>query len=150
MIAKDQRIMPTLRYAAALILVLMLGLPLSALKAEDWLSKAQEHTIVLNDFAFGTGETLPAITMHGLTLGEPRRNAKGEIENAVMLLHGTGGDATSLLQPHFGDVMFGPGQLLDINQAILATAKAASPAMDCALHFHATTMMTWSAHNIAC
>ena len=108
--------MPIIRYAAALILVLTLGLPLTALKAEDWVAKAQEHTIVLNDFAFGTGETLPAITMHGLTLGEPRRNAKGEIENAVMLLHGTGGDATSLLQPHFGDAMFGPGQPLDINR----------------------------------
>lgn len=113
--------MRSLRHAAAMILALgvMLGLPLSAAKAEDWLARAQEHTIVLKDFSFGTGETLPAITMHVLTLGEPRRNAAGEIENAVMLLHGTGGNATSLLQPHFGDAMFGPGQPLDITRTFI-------------------------------
>lgn len=111
--------MPILRCAAALLFVLALGLPPTALKAEDWLSQAQEHTVELGEFAFGTGETLPAITMHALTLGEPRRNAQGEIENAVMLLHGTGGDATSLLQPHFGDAMFGPGQPLDISRVFV-------------------------------
>ncbi|MBA4044865.1 MAG: hypothetical protein C0471_10660 [Erythrobacter sp.] len=101
-------------FVAALLIAL--GLPLTALKAEDWLARAEGHTIVLDNFAFGTGETLPKITMHALTLGTPRRNAKGEIENAVMLLHGTGGDATSLLQPHFGDAMFGPGQPLDMTR----------------------------------
>ncbi|PKP96399.1 MAG: hypothetical protein CVT76_06940 [Alphaproteobacteria bacterium HGW-Alphaproteobacteria-15] len=111
--------MQSIRYAAALLLALALGLPLTAAKAEDWLAKAQEHEIVLKDFAFATGETLPAITMHALTLGEPRRNAAGEIENAVMLLHGTGGNAASLLQPHFGDAMFGPGQPLDITRTYI-------------------------------
>lgn len=102
--------------ALALVLALVLALPLNGLKAENWLAKATEHRIVLKDFAFGTGETLPQVTIHALTLGEPRRNAKGEIVNAVMLLHGTGGDATSLLQPYFGDDMFGPGQPLDITR----------------------------------
>lgn len=102
--------------AATLLLALALALPLGALKAEDWLAKASEHKIVLEDFRFGTGETLPAITMHALTLGSPRRDATGRIVNAVMLLHGTGGDAASLLQPYFGDAMFGPGQPLDISR----------------------------------
>lgn len=100
----------------ALLLALAALLPAHPLKAEDWVAQAKEHRIVLKDFAFGTGETLPEITMHALTLGEPRRDAKGEIVNAVMLLHGTGGDAASLLQPAFGDEMFGPGQPLDITR----------------------------------
>ena len=131
-------------------------LPFTAARAEDWLAKAEEHTIVLKDFSFGTGETLPEITMHALTLGEPRRNAAGEIENAVMLLHGTGGSAASLLQPHFGDAMFGPGGPLDITRtfiirrAISATAKAASPAMACAPPFRATTTTTWCAPSTGC
>jgi homoserine O-acetyltransferase len=105
-----------IRRAVRLLLVLALALPLTALHAEDWLVKATERKIVLKDFTFGTGETLPEITMHALTLGEPRRDARGQVVNAVMLLHGTGGDATSLLQPYFGDDMFGPGQPLDITR----------------------------------
>lgn len=106
-----------IHHALGLLLALaFLLLPASALRAEDWLARAKEHRIVLKDFAFGTGETLPAITMHALTLGEPRRDAQGRIVNAVMLLHGTGGDATSLLQPAFGDDMFAPGKPLDITR----------------------------------
>jgi homoserine O-acetyltransferase len=117
--------MPTIiRHAAALLLTLALALPLAALKAENWLAKAQEHRIVIKDFAFGTGETLPQITMNALTLGTPQRNAKGEITNAVMLLHGTGGDATSLLQPHFGDAMFAPGQPLDIAKVFVISPSS--------------------------
>ena len=108
-----------LRRTVALMMALLVCLPFTAARAEDWLAKAEEHTIVLKDFSFGTGETLPEITMHALTLGEPRRNAAGEIENAVMLLHGTGGSAASLLQPHFGDAMFGPGGPLDITRTFI-------------------------------
>ena len=103
-----------IRLVAAILVTL--ALPLTALKAEDWVAKADEHTVVLENFTFGTGETLPEVTMHALTLGSPQRDADGRIVNAVMLLHGTGGDATSLLQPHFGDAMFGLGQPLDITR----------------------------------
>ncbi len=52
------------------------------------------------DFRFGTGETLPELKLHYLTLGTPHRNAAGHVDNAVLLLHGTGGNAHSLLNPH--------------------------------------------------
>lgn len=84
--------------------------------AEDWIAQADEHRIELADFTFDTGETLPSITMHALTLGTPQRDGDGNVTNAVMLLHGTGGDATSLLRSFFGDEMFGPGQPLDISK----------------------------------
>lgn len=82
----------------------------------EWVEKATQHTVELKDFTFQTGETLPSITMHVYTLGTPRRDAEGRIGNAVMLLHGTGGDGTSLLRQDFGDQLFGPGQLLDLER----------------------------------
>ena len=67
----------------------------------------------IKDFRFGTGESLPELKLHYLTLGKLHRNATGHADNVVLLLHGTGGDATSLLNPAFADVLFGPGQPLD-------------------------------------
>ncbi|MEH6696726.1 MAG: alpha/beta fold hydrolase [Hyphomonas sp.] len=84
--------------------------------AEDWQARAEKHAVELADFSFGTGETLPSITMNYYTLGTPKRDADGHISNAVMLLHGTGGSGLSLLRPSFGDELFGPGQPLDLAQ----------------------------------
>jgi homoserine O-acetyltransferase len=80
--------------------------------AHTW--PAKDGTVVLKDFNFGTGETLPELKLHYLTLGEPHRNAAGRVDNAVLLLHGTGGNARSLLNPLFSDVLFVPGGVLDI------------------------------------
>jgi homoserine O-acetyltransferase len=70
----------------------------------------------LRDFRFGSGQTLPDLRLHYLTLGTPRQNATGKTINAVLLLHGTGGNAHSLLNPVFSDVLFEPGQPLDITK----------------------------------
>jgi homoserine O-acetyltransferase len=70
----------------------------------------------LPSFRFGTGETLPQLKLHYLTLGTPHRNAAGHTDNAILLLHGTGGNAHSLLNPLFSDVLFGPGSILDITK----------------------------------
>ncbi|HVG27851.1 MAG TPA: alpha/beta fold hydrolase, partial [Acidobacteriaceae bacterium] len=67
----------------------------------------------------GTGETLPALKLHYLTLGKPHRNAAGHVDNAVLLLHGTGGNAHTLFVPQFSTVLFGPGQPLDITKYFL-------------------------------
>lgn len=75
-----------------------------------------EGDFVARDVTFSTGETLPEVRIHYATLGEPRRNAAGEIENAVLLLHGTGGSGRQFLQPHFAGELFGPGQPLDITR----------------------------------
>jgi homoserine O-acetyltransferase len=76
----------------------------------------QDGNVTLPDFRFGTGETLPELKLHYLTLGTPHRNAAGHVDNAVLLLHGTGGNAHSLLNPIFADVLFVPGGLLDIQK----------------------------------
>ena len=78
-----------------------------------------DGNVVLPNFRFGTGETLPELKLHYLTLGTPHRNAAGHVDNAVLLLHGTGGNAHSLMNPLFSNVLFGPGQPLDITKYFL-------------------------------
>ena len=85
--------------------------------AAVWLTA--DGTVVLPDFRFGTGEPLPQLKLHYLTLGKPHRNAAGHTDNAVLLLHGTGGNAHSLLNPIFSNVLFGPGAPLDISKYFL-------------------------------
>ena len=77
---------------------------------------AREQDVTLKTFRFGSGETLPELRMHVTTLGSPHRNPAGEIDNAVMVLHGTGGTGKQFLQPQFADELYGPGQPLDIRR----------------------------------
>ncbi len=65
-------------------------------------------------FTLASGQSLPELRMHYRTLGQPRRGADGRIENAVLLLHGTGGTGAQFLSPQFAGELFGPGQPLDI------------------------------------
>ncbi|MCZ8323999.1 MAG: alpha/beta fold hydrolase [Sphingomonadaceae bacterium] len=85
----------------------------AAAQQTDWRTQATERTVVLKDFAFAEGGKLD-LNMHVTTLGTPRRNAAGEIENAVMVLHGTGGSGHQFFRPQFADELFGPGQPLDL------------------------------------
>jgi len=78
-----------------------------------------DGTVTLQNFHFGTGESLPELRLHYITLGTPHRNAAGHTDNAILLLHGTGGNAHSLMNPVFSNVLFGPGQPLDIKKYFL-------------------------------
>jgi homoserine O-acetyltransferase/O-succinyltransferase len=82
--------------------------------ASHW--PTQDGNVTLHSFRFGTGETLPELKLHYLTLGSAHRNEAGHVDNAVLLLHGTGGNAHSLLNPVFSDVLFVPGGVLDIQK----------------------------------
>jgi len=74
---------------------------------------AVEGDAILKDFTFATGEKLPELKMHYTTLGTPQRDKKGNVTNAVMILHGTGGSGKQFFQPQFANELFGPGQPLD-------------------------------------
>ena len=76
--------------------------------------KPAEGDFVLRDFRFVTGETLPELAIHYRTWGAPRRNSRGVVENAVLVLHGTGGSSRQFVGDGFAGVLFGPGQLLDV------------------------------------
>lgn len=66
-------------------------------KTGEWIAK---------DFKFHTGETLAEVKLAYTTIGDP----KGE---PVLILHGTSGNAGSMLGAPFAGVLFGPGQPLD-------------------------------------
>jgi homoserine O-acetyltransferase len=89
------------------------GMPAAA-PTKVW--PTREGDVVLKDFRFGDREVLPALRMHYTMLGQPHRNAAGVIDNAVMVLHGTGGDGKQFLRPQFADELYGPGQPLDIGK----------------------------------
>lgn len=76
----------------------------------------KEGNAILKDFTFRSGEKLAEVRIHYTTLGTPHRNAKGEIDNAVMVLHGTGGSGKQFLQPQFAGELYGSGQPLDITR----------------------------------
>ncbi|HTQ14554.1 MAG TPA: alpha/beta fold hydrolase [Rhizomicrobium sp.] len=83
-------------------------------RATDWPTKEGDFTV--GDFRFADGETLPELRLHYTTLGSPHRDARGHVDNAVLILHGTGGDGHQFLRPQFADVLFVPGGLLDITK----------------------------------
>jgi homoserine O-acetyltransferase len=75
-----------------------------------------EADAVFLDYVFSTGERLPEVKIHYTTLGTPKRDARGDISNAVMILHGTGGTGHQFFQPQFAGELFGPGQVLDTSK----------------------------------
>jgi homoserine O-acetyltransferase len=66
-------------------------------KQGDWVAK---------DFKFHTGDVMPELKLHYTTIGEPTGQP-------VLVLHGTGGSAASMLTPAFAGELFGAGQPLD-------------------------------------
>jgi len=96
-----------------LILLIATGL-IDAQTHTQW--PTQDGNYVIPNYHFGNGESIAELKLHYLTLGQPHRDATGHTDNAVLLLHGTGGNAHSLLNPVFSDVLFGPGQPLDITK----------------------------------
>jgi hypothetical protein len=67
----------------------------SSIPASKWAT--QDGNVSLANFRFGTGESLPELKLHYLTLGEPHHDAAGHTDNAILLLHGTGGNEDDLL-----------------------------------------------------
>lgn len=72
-----------------------------------------EADYVVRDFRFRSGESLPELRMHYCTFGSPRRDEKGVVRNAILVLHGTTGSSGQFLRAEFAGELFGKGQLLD-------------------------------------
>ncbi len=69
-------------------------------KQGDWIAK---------DFKFHSGETMPELRLHYTTVGEPSGQP-------VLVLHGSGGDASRMLTADFAGQLFGPSQPLDASK----------------------------------
>ena len=66
----------------------------------------KEGQWIAKDFKFHTGEVMAELKVHYTTVGDP----KGQ---PVLVLHGTGGSANSMLSAGFAGELFGAGQPLD-------------------------------------
>jgi homoserine O-acetyltransferase len=103
-----------IRIVAALAALVALASPASPSRAAAGPERREkEGDFVIHDFRFASGESLPELKLHYLTLGEPARDAEGRVTNAVLILHGTGGTGRQFLRPQFADVLFVAGGLLD-------------------------------------
>jgi homoserine O-acetyltransferase len=102
-------------YGAA---VACLGLTATAVRADAPVTapKPIEGDYIIPNYHFASGETLPELRLHFTTLGKPHRDAHGHVDNAVLILHGTGGSGHSFLVDRFAGVLFRKGQLLDSNR----------------------------------
>ncbi|HET9594322.1 MAG TPA: alpha/beta fold hydrolase [Anaeromyxobacteraceae bacterium] len=72
-----------------------------------------EADFVAKEFRFLSGETLPDVRLHYVTLGTPQRDSQGKVANAVLLLHGTSSTSKQWFVPTMAPELFGPGQPLD-------------------------------------
>src|SRR6187399_2799430 len=61
---------------------------------------------LMKDFKFESGETLPELKLHYVTLGTPQKDKNGQVTNAVIINHGTGGSYTQFIGRGFGGVLF--------------------------------------------
>jgi homoserine O-acetyltransferase len=84
-------------------------------QAAPYPSPAQAD-FTIRDFRFAGGETLAELRLHYFTVGTPHRDDRGRIENAVLLLHGTGGRGAGFLTDAFAGELFGSGQPLDASR----------------------------------
>jgi homoserine O-acetyltransferase len=73
----------------------------------------QAADFTAREFHFSDGTTLPDIRIHYVTLGTPHRDAHGEIDNAVLLMHGTTGTGQAFLTPLMRRELFAAGEPLD-------------------------------------
>ncbi len=72
-----------------------------------------EGDFTVRDFVFRSGERLGELRLHYTTLGKPARDASGHVNNAVIIMHGTGGTGRAFLSAGFGGELFTKGQPLD-------------------------------------
>jgi homoserine acetyltransferase len=58
---------------------------------------------VVKSFTFTSGEKLPELRIHYMTLGTPVRDAAGHVTNAVLIMHGTTGSGQAFARKPFAD-----------------------------------------------
>src|SRR5215813_11701467 len=80
-------------------------------------AEPQQGDFVIKDFRFHTGEVLPELKLHYVTIGAPT----GE---PVLVLHGSTGSSQGMLSKTFGGELFGPGQPLDASKYFIIIPDA--------------------------
>src|SRR3984893_16928880 len=96
--------MRTLRLALSLILAAISSTAMAA----DF-APPRQGDFIARDFKFHGGEVMAELKLHYTTVGEPTGQP-------VLVLHGSGGSAASMLTPAFAGELFGAGQPLDASK----------------------------------
>jgi homoserine O-acetyltransferase/O-succinyltransferase len=96
-----------MKYTRAGLSVILAMASFAALAADYPAPK--QGDFIARDFKFHTGETMRELRLHYTTVGEPTGQP-------VLVLHGSGGSAASMLTPGFAGELFGPGQPLDASK----------------------------------
>ena len=101
-----------MKASCAALSAILLSVSLSAISvsvmAADYPAPKQGDWIAKN-FKFHTGETMPELRLHYTTVGEPGGQP-------ILVLHGSGGSAASMLNASFAGELFGAGQPLDASK----------------------------------
>ena len=69
------------------------------------------------EFRFHDGTVMKDVRLHYVTFGDPKNDA-------VLVLHGTGGSSKSMTTAGFAGLLFGPGQPLDANRYYIIVTDA--------------------------
>src|SRR6202051_3149679 len=96
------------RAALSVLLAVILAMNCFAALAADYPAPKQGASMA-RDSKFHTGETMRELRLHYTTVGEPTGQP-------VLVLHGSGGSAASMLTPAFAGELFGAGQPLDASK----------------------------------
>ncbi len=80
------------------------------------------QSLRVRQFDFAAGRTSP-VKLGFRTLGAPHKGAGGAIDNAVVLLHGTGGSSAAFLGTD-APLLFGPGAPLDLKTTFVILPDA--------------------------
>ena len=101
--------------SAAAVAALSIAQPsdAGAQAAQSYEASPKEANAIFANYRFRNGETLPEVGLNYTTLGQPRRNSRGAIDNAVLMLHWTNASGQALLTPEFRTALFAPGAPFD-------------------------------------
>jgi homoserine O-acetyltransferase len=102
-------------FRRAIIGAVLWLVPFTAVAADYPVPK--EATFIARDFRFHTGEAMPELKLHYVTVGEPTGQP-------VLLLHGTASSARSFLTAPFAGELFGAGQPLDVTKYFIIMPDA--------------------------
>ena len=91
--------------ALRLVLPMIFAAIASMAMAADF-APPRQGDFIARDFKFHGGEVMAELKLHYTTVGEPTGQP-------VLVLHGSGGSAASMLTPAFAGELFGAGQPLD-------------------------------------
>ena len=107
--------------------------------------KPQDGTWIVKDFRFHTGEVLPELKLHYVTVGEPT----GE---PVLVLHGSSSSSQTMLPASCSvrDSRSMPPNISSSFRTRSGRANRPGPRMDCACAFRNTAMRTWCAPSTGC